>query len=548
MSYTRTTQSQRKRRGTRILLAKFAAVLSVPIIMYAFSSNPPTPYSGAPGEGTCASCHGSLTAGSGVTVAFPSMTYTPGGAAASWTVTIPSSGGFELSTRVQTDNSQAGSLTAGATSNVVSGTVQYVRSSSAGTTWTFQWTPPAANVGNVAVYVTGGAHNANFSNSYVLTPAVVTTPETLTLSASSLTFAYGGTAPPTQAVQVTSSGAPIAVTTSVSTNSGGNWLTATPPGGNTPLGVTVGVNPAGLVAGTYTGTVTIASASATNSPQTVGVTFNVTTVQPPTLPTLVLSSAALSFNATVGGTAAPQNVRVTSSDASAVVFTAVTSQTSGGNWLSASPATGSTPATEAVSVNLTGLAAGTYRGTVTFTSSGASNSPVMLNVTLTVTSQTPPPTGSLSFSFHVSDRESGGGDRLLLDGTGSVSSSGQVTGGGHFTRYRSGSGEDDDGSSVIATGTWSATSVTSFTPVSGGRGEDGRRSGGILVLAVRVSTQGGSSSTASMRIANTGSDSGVTLAIDGGATFLPGGIGRVSITTGSGGGGGGGGGDDGTDR
>jgi hypothetical protein len=103
----------------------------------------------------------------------------------------------------------------------------------------------------------------------------------------------------------------------------------------------------------------------------------------------------------------------------------------------------------------------------TFTSSGASNSPMMLGVTLTAGSQTPLTTGPLSFSFNVRDRESGGADKLLLDGTGSVDSSGPVTGSGHFTRYSNGSGEDGN-STIIATGTWSAKSVTSFTPVSGG--------------------------------------------------------------------------------
>jgi hypothetical protein len=521
------------------------------LILYAFSGNPPTPFSGAPGEGTCASCHGTVTAGSGVAVAFPGTTYTPGGAAASWTVTIPSNGGFELSTRVQADNSQAGSLTAGTSSNVVSGTVQYVRSSSSGTSWTFQWTPPATNVGNVAVYVTGGSRNANFSNSYILTPAAVTTPETLMLSASSLIFNASGATVPTQAVQVTSSGPSIPFTTSVSTVSGGNWLTATPPGGSTPLPVTVGVNPAGLVVGTYMGTVTIASTGATNSPLTVAVTLNVTVVAPPTPPTLVLSSAALNFTAPVGGTALPKNVQVTSSDSSAVVFTAAAATKSGGNWLSVSPAAASTPSAEMVSVALTGLAAGTYSGTVTFTSSGASNSPVLLNVTLTVTSTTPPPpTPSVQFSFNVTDRQSGGTDRLLLDGSGSVDSSGQVTGSGTFTQYGARSGGDDDGEgtpTIVASGTWKAMSVTSFSPVSGGGGEGRRRSGGILVLAVQVSTQGGSSSTASMRIARTGSDTGVTLAIDGGATFTPTGVGRVSITMSSSGTGGGDGGDPGDD-
>jgi hypothetical protein len=229
------------------------------------------------------------------------------------------------------------------------------------------------------------------------------------------------------------------------------------------------------------------------------------------------------------------------------MFTAAAGTKSGGSWLSVSPTSANTPSAEMISVALTGLAAGTYSGTVTFTSSGASNSPVMLSVTLTVTSTTPPPTASVSFSFNVTDRQSGGTDRMLLDGTGSVDPGGSVTGSGSFTRYaaRSGGGGDDgEGGSapaIVASGTWKATSVTSFTPSGGGGGEGGRARGGILVLGVQISTQGGSSSSGTMRIASTGGDRGVTLDIDGGATFVPTGVGRVSIVRSSGGSGGGGG-------
>jgi hypothetical protein len=226
------------------------------------------------------------------------------------------------------------------------------------------------------------------------------------------------------------------------------------------------------------------------------------------------------------------------------MFTAAAATKSGGNWLSVSPTTASTPSAEMISVALTGLTAGTYSGTVTFTSSGASNSPVLLSVTLSVTSTTPPPTPSVDFSFNVTDRQSGGTDRLLLDGTGSVDSGGSVTGSGTFTRHGAGSGGGEDGGgtpAIVASGTWKATSVTSFTPAGGGGGEGGRARGGVLVLGVQISTQGGSSSKGTMRIASTGGDRGVTLDIDGGATFVPTGVGRVSITRSSGGSGGGGG-------
>ncbi len=357
-------------------------------------------------------------------------------------------------------------------------------------------------------------------------------PTTMALSTSSLTFTSSGAAPPAQQVLVVSTGAPIAVITSLSTNSGGLWLTATPSGGNTPLVVTVRANPAGLTVGTYTGTIFVLSPSATNGPLTVSVTFTLTAAPAPASPALVLSASSLTFSAAVGGTAASKTVQVTSSGGSPLAFAAAVSTASGANWLSASPASGATPAAETISVDLTGLAAGTDQGTVTFTSSGASNSPLALGVTLTVSSQAPTAiTVPVRFKFNVIDLQSGGPDSLLLDGKGSVSSGGEVTGSGHFVRYSAVS-NDDDHRAIIATGTWKAASATSFTPASGASDDNGHTSGGVLVLQVVLSSQGGSSSTASMSIASTGSDSGVTLTIDGGATFVPSGTGRVRITAG----------------
>ena len=150
-------RSRMKGRRAAIFGATMAAILAIPAILYAFSSNPPAGLTGAPGEGTCASCHGSLTSGSGVTVTFPSTTYTPGGGAQSWTINVPSGpGGFELSTQVTTatGQAQAGTLTAGTNSDeITAGTpaIQYLRQSATASSWTIQWTPPLTNVGTVNV-------------------------------------------------------------------------------------------------------------------------------------------------------------------------------------------------------------------------------------------------------------------------------------------------------------------------------------------------------------------------------------------------------------
>jgi hypothetical protein len=57
MLFKNNIESRRKK--TALLLGKIGAVLSVPVIVYSFGTNPPLPNTGAPGEGTCASCHDS---------------------------------------------------------------------------------------------------------------------------------------------------------------------------------------------------------------------------------------------------------------------------------------------------------------------------------------------------------------------------------------------------------------------------------------------------------------------------------------------------------
>jgi hypothetical protein len=58
-------------------------------------------------------------------------------------------------------------------------------------------------------------------------------------------------------------------------SSGETWLNVTPANGSGSGLATVSIDTAGLAAGTYTGTVSITCASASNSPQTVSVTLNI---------------------------------------------------------------------------------------------------------------------------------------------------------------------------------------------------------------------------------------------------------------------------------
>lgn len=91
----------------------------------------------------------------------------------------------------------------------------------------------------------------------------------------------------------------------------------------------------------------------------------------------------LFFLFVLGGAAPPAQELQISSGATPVSFTI---EVSGGNWLSATLATGTTPAKLAVSVNPPGLPAGVYNATIRIASPAAVNSPQTVSVRFTVSS------------------------------------------------------------------------------------------------------------------------------------------------------------------
>ncbi len=197
-------------RERRVRVAFCATLAALPIVLYAFSTGPPTRKTGAPGDGLCTECHFGGTGSGRVEVAFPGgLTYTPG-VAQRLTVTVTdaqaSMFGFQLTARLASNpaNGQAGSLAAiDNTTKVlcddgsrptaqgcpVGATVQFIEHTLAGSrsTFAFDWTPPAAGSGEVRIYVAGNGANGNgapsgdtiYTANYTLTPAAVPTLPTI---------------------------------------------------------------------------------------------------------------------------------------------------------------------------------------------------------------------------------------------------------------------------------------------------------------------------------------------------------------------------------
>src|SRR5262249_57893840 len=127
-----------------------------------------------------------------------------------------------------------------------------------------------------------------------------------------------------------------------------------------------------------------------------GVTLNVTAA-----PALNTSPASLTFAYQIGGSTPAAQMVSLSSTGGNVNYSTGTSAA----WLSVTPASGSTPGSLSVSVNPSGLAAGTYTGNLTITAAGASNSPKTVGVTLNVTAAPLPSIGvspaSLIFAYQI---------------------------------------------------------------------------------------------------------------------------------------------------
>jgi uncharacterized protein (TIGR03437 family) len=182
-------------------------------------------------------------------------------------------------------------------------------------------------------------------------------------------------------------------TATVSTASGSGWLLLESTSGNAPGWLTVTVNPAGMTAGTYSGTVSVVANGVTTS---VPVSLNLTAGA-----AITANPAAVFTNAYSSSAPPAQTLYLTMSDTSAgATYTA----TSSASWITVSPATGtlngSAGAGIIVQINPASLSGGLTTGSITVTVAGAANSPLTIPVTLN--NQTGgtvnPGTGYLNFS------------------------------------------------------------------------------------------------------------------------------------------------------
>ena len=187
------------------------------------------------------------------------------------------------------------------------------------------------------------------------------------------------------------------------------WLSLTSPtnNGNTPASYLVTVTPTGLCNGLNTGSITASTGSAANSPLSIPVTVlisgsSATSCTSSSGP-LTLSTSSLTFTGAQNGGTPPTQILAVTTPSTSTFFTVSTSVQTG-NWLSILSCTSCTGSQNlVVSVNQSGLNAGTYQGTIYLYTNGTVQ---QVGVTLTVgTSGTSGnislSTNSLSFTAQV---------------------------------------------------------------------------------------------------------------------------------------------------
>ncbi len=257
-----------------------------------------------------------------------------------------------------------------------------------------------------------------------------------------LTFAYefsSGNPPPSQSITAQSTAvlpsAPTAsqmpITVSATTASGGNWLSVSPTTTTTgtPFTVTV-ANIAGLLPGTYTGSVVVAPApgvAAGNASQTIPVTLTVAN-DPSILTNASSIPVPVTFPYQIGQTApTTQTINLTSSTGAPLTYSVTETETTCAsvNWLVLGGATsGSTNSSFTIAPsNLSSLTAGTCTGTITVTATNpatgdaAVNSPLTIPVTLYVSTTPLLSVSPSSLTFSSSVNGSTGTQSILVNST-----------------------------------------------------------------------------------------------------------------------------------
>src|SRR5438270_108675 len=278
---------------------------------------------------------------------------------------------------------------------------------------------PGVYNGSIAISGTDGAnHPAAGSPQNIPVTFTVQAPCTISTPVPALNFqgVIGQSPPPTQPITINASGA-CAHALNWTAKAATTWLTLTPAAGTVNLAATslttVGIAAKGLVAGTYSGSVTITAVDSVTlqpvgTPQVVSIKLN---VQPPCM-LQAPSAANAAFSSQAGHNPAPQTftLGVIGACSGKITLTPTATMGNGSGWLAVTPATASiasnSSATFTITVTSSALAAGTYTGAISLAAVDSkgmaiTGSPQSVSITLSVYSPPVLSTGPASLSFNL---------------------------------------------------------------------------------------------------------------------------------------------------
>jgi Viral BACON domain len=314
------------------------------------------------------------------------------------TLTVKSSGAFladlpgQLSFSVKTNGTTA-TPQAVRVGNGGSGTLNWTlaKSTADGGNWltvtpTSGTAPSAISVGiAVSQLPGGGAVAGEYIGQLVLQTSgdITTIPVTVTVGAAAFTqlnpidftMPFGGNNPLPQVLKVAAiDNSTFRFSAAVATARGGNWLSISPSGNAcclTPLAIAASINASTLAAGNYTAEIIFTEYA--NPGRSMVLPVNLTILAGGAffddLP------GALSFSFKTGGTATQQIVQIGNGGTGTLNWTVTTSTADGGDWLTATPLSGTAPSIATISVTAAnlpggGLLVGTFSGQLVFQTAG----------------------------------------------------------------------------------------------------------------------------------------------------------------------------------
>ncbi len=201
-------------------------------------------------------------------------------------------------------------------------------------------------------------------------------PPLLSVSPSQLSFQgfVGNATLPAQTLAIRNLGGGTLIWSATSSTP---WLAVSPLNGTAASTLNVTANVTGLLAGEYSASIRFTSPGLPD--RTIPITLSLLQVTVP----LTVDTRTVSLTTSQSeGPDLTRDLRLSSTKN--LNFTVSVSTQSGGNWLSANPVQGTTPATVTVVADATALEPGEYAGRLVVASDGASNGPQVVDVTLTV--------------------------------------------------------------------------------------------------------------------------------------------------------------------